>query len=100
VFYDYDELCLLDDCRFRPLPPPRIPEDELEPEPWFSVADHDVFPEQFRRFLGLPTDLAETLERHHGELFTPEFWQGMQERHRAGEVVDFYPYSATVRLRP
>ncbi len=100
VFYDYDELCLLDDCRFLQLPPPRFPEDELAAEPWFMVADGDVFPEEFRSFLGLPAELAEVLERHHGELFTPEFWRGMQERHRAGEVVDFYPYPPSVRLHP
>ncbi|MFQ5349535.1 MAG: bifunctional isocitrate dehydrogenase kinase/phosphatase, partial [Thermoanaerobaculia bacterium] len=29
VFYDYDELCPLADCRFRRIPPPRTPEDEL-----------------------------------------------------------------------
>jgi isocitrate dehydrogenase kinase/phosphatase len=100
VFYDYDELCLLSDCRFLKLPVARTPEDELAAEPWFTVAENDVFPEEFRRFLGLSPELAETLERHHGDLFTPEFWQGMQERHRAGEVVDFYPYSVNLRLRP
>ncbi len=100
VFYDYDELCLLTDCRFRRLPEARTPEDELAAEPWFTVAGNDVFPEEFRRFLGFPDGLLEVFERHHGDLFTAEFWCAMQERHLAGELLDFYPYPANRRLRP
>jgi isocitrate dehydrogenase kinase/phosphatase len=99
AFYDYDELCLLTDCRFRELPEARHPEDELSAEPWFTVADNDVFPEEFRRFLGMTDELLTVFERHHGELFTAQFWRDMQERHRAGEVLDFYPYPRNRRLR-
>ena len=98
VFYDYDELCLLEQCRFRDLPPPRTPEDDLEPEPWFRVGDEDVFPEEFRRFLGLDGELRETFERHHADLFTVAFWTGLQERHRQGELVDVFPYPAARRF--
>jgi isocitrate dehydrogenase kinase/phosphatase len=100
VFYDYDELCLLTDCRFRELPLARNPEDELAAEPWFTVLDNDVFPEEFRRFLGLPADLMRLFERHHGDLFTAQFWRGMQQRHLAGELLDFFPYPVSRRLRP
>ena len=44
VFYDYDELCALDDCQFRVFPASRTDDEELQPEPWFSVRDGDVFP--------------------------------------------------------
>ncbi|NIM01251.1 MAG: bifunctional isocitrate dehydrogenase kinase/phosphatase [Acidobacteria bacterium] len=100
VFYDYDELCRLSDCRFRDLPPPRDDEDEMSAEPWFGVGEHDIFPEEFRRFLGLPKELRSTFETHHGDLFTVRFWKDLQERHRAGEVVDIFPYPARRRLRP
>jgi isocitrate dehydrogenase kinase/phosphatase len=99
VFYDYDELCLLTDCRFRRLPLPRTPEDELAPEPWFAAADNDVFPEEFRKFLGLPDGMLELFERHHGALFTPGFWRELQSLHAAGAVVNFYPYPEGERLR-
>lgn len=99
VFYDYDELCLLEQCQFRRLPPSRVPEDELEAEPWFSVGEDDVFPEEFRRFLGMGGELRATFERHHSDLFTVEFWKGLQERHRAGDLVDVFPYPPTDRLR-
>ncbi len=99
VFYDYDELCPLGDCRFRRIPPPRTPEDEMAADPWFSVAESDVFPEEFAAFLGLDGELFETFRRHHADLFDVEFWRDAQHRNRTGEVLDFYPYSADRRLR-
>lgn len=98
VFYDYDELCLLTDCNFRTMPAPKSHDEELDAEPWFSAADNDIFPEEFRTFLDLRDPLLRAFERHHGELFTVEFWHGMQQRHRAGEVLDFYPYPPGRRL--
>jgi isocitrate dehydrogenase kinase/phosphatase len=98
VFYDYDELCLVTDCSFRTLPPARNFEDELDAEPWFGVAQGDVFPEEFERFLGLPDELRDVFVAHHGDLFTARFWRSMQERHRAGEILDAFPYAAGRRL--
>ena len=57
IFYDYDELCLLTECNFREIPRARTVEDELSAEPWFSVGERDVFPEEFRAFLTLPARL-------------------------------------------
>jgi isocitrate dehydrogenase kinase/phosphatase len=99
VFYDYDELCPLGDCRFRRIPPPRNPEDELAAEPWFSVNDEDVFPQEFPAFLGLDGELFETFRRHHADLFDVEFWRDAQRRNKHGEVLDFFPYAAGRRLR-
>jgi len=98
VFYDYDELCLLTDCTFRRLPPPRTPEDELAAEPWFSVDEHDIFPEEFRSFLGLRGPLLQVFERHHADLFTARFWREMQEQHRNGVLLNFFPYPDSERL--
>jgi isocitrate dehydrogenase kinase/phosphatase len=98
VFYDYDELCLLSECNFRRMPPPRTPEDELAAEPWFTVAPNDVFPEEFRHFLGFPDELLRTFEHHHSELFDAEYWRSFQKRHEAGEILDFYPYANHKRL--
>jgi isocitrate dehydrogenase kinase/phosphatase len=100
VFYDYDELCLLEQCRFRRLPPARVPEDELAAEPWFGVGEDDVFPEEFRRFLGMDGVLRATFEQHHSDLFTVEFWKALQRRHRAGDLVDVFPYPPADRLEP
>ena len=99
VFYDYDELCPLSDCRFRKIPPPRNAEDELAAEPWFSVKDEDVFPEEFPAFLGLDGELFETFREHHGDLFDTRFWRAAQRCNQGGEVLDFFPYSSDRRLR-
>ncbi|MGH7730937.1 MAG: bifunctional isocitrate dehydrogenase kinase/phosphatase [Candidatus Eiseniibacteriota bacterium] len=100
IFYDYDELCLLTDCRFRELPPPRDDRDEGAAEPWFYVGERDIFPEEFRGFLGLPGDLLEAFLERHRELLGVAFWQRMQEMHRNGNVLDIFPYRSVRRLRP
>ncbi len=99
IFYDYDELCLLSDCNFRRMPAPRSYEDELAGEPWFYVGERDIFPEELWRFLGLPDDQLKVLLEHHGDLFTAEFWQGMQATYREGEIPDIFPYAEARRLR-
>jgi isocitrate dehydrogenase kinase/phosphatase len=98
VFYDYDEICSLGDCRFRRFPQARHPEDELASEPWFSVSDDDVFPEELATFLELRGQLRQIFEEYHRELFGTSFWRTLQDRNRQGEVIDFYPYNADQRL--
>jgi len=100
VFYDYDELCPVTDCEFRKIPPARSSEDEMAAEPWFSVGANDIFPEEFLTFIALGGSLRETLEEHHADLFTADFWQSIQQRHNAGEILDFYPYGRASRLHP
>ena len=100
VFYDYDELMLLTDCRFRRVPPARTHEDELSAAPWFTVEDRDVFPEEFGNFLGFHGRLREAFIPCHADLLDAAFWRGYQERHRAGEVIHFFPYSHERRLNP
>lgn len=98
VFYDYDELCLVTDCQFREMPDARDDDDEFSAEPWFFVGESDVFPAEFRTFLGLPQPLRQIFAERHAELFGVEFWQQLQRRHRAGEVIDIFPYRVSRRL--
>ena len=99
VFYDYDELCALTDCNFAPLPQPRDELEELADEAWFYVGDRDVFPEEFRRFMRLPRGLDRSFLHHHADLFELAFWQDLQARLRAGELLDIFPYAPARRLR-
>jgi isocitrate dehydrogenase kinase/phosphatase len=99
IFYDYDELCPLSECRFRDLPAPRDGADETAGEPWFFVGDRDIFPQEFRSFLGLRAELLQVFLAHHGELLEADFWRRMQARLGQGEVLDVYPYRASRRLR-
>jgi isocitrate dehydrogenase kinase/phosphatase len=98
IFYDYDELCLVTDCNFRDIPQ-GSDEDEWSGEPTFYVGENDVFPEEFLRFLGLPERLKGAFLAAHGEILTADFWRRMQARHRAGEIVDIFPYREAQRLR-
>lgn len=99
VFYDYDELCLLTDCNFRKMPESEGMDDDLSEDPWFSVGEEDVFPEELSTFLGLPPNLREIFVQHHGELFEVGFWAGIKARIEAGEVLDISPYPERKRLR-
>jgi isocitrate dehydrogenase kinase/phosphatase len=100
VFYDYDELCLVQDCRFRKLPEPRNDEEEMHHGAWYHVAEADVFPEQFPRFLGMTESQRAALLAAHGEIFDVGWWQQLQARLKAGELVDVPPYPEALRLRP
>ena len=99
VFYDYDEVMLLTDVNFRHLPASSRYDDEIAAQPWFSVQPNDVFPEEFRTFLWLPTPLRSAFEAEHGHLFNVSWWQAMQARIRAGEIVDIFPYAQGKRLQ-
>ena len=98
IFYDYDELCLVEQCRFRRLPQPREGDETRPFEDWLSVRDDDVFPEQFPRFLGLAPALRDALLRAHPEIFDAAWWQALRDRFLAGDHGDVPPYPPSARL--
>ena len=99
VFYDYDEVCYLTECNFRRMPEARTPEEELAPEPWFSVDPNDVFPEEFATFLLGDPRVREVFMKHHADLLDPEVWKAKQERLRAGSIENVFPYPLSIRFR-
>jgi isocitrate dehydrogenase kinase/phosphatase len=92
IFYDYDELCLVTDCRFREVPESRYDEDEMRAETWYYVAENDVFPETFLNFLGFDPHLKKVFVDAHGEVLTADWWRGIQARLREGDVLEVLPY--------
>jgi isocitrate dehydrogenase kinase/phosphatase len=98
VFYDYDELSLITECNFRELPAARSYEEEIAAEPWFSVRENDIFPEEFPSFLSFPEAAWKELLARHGDLFHPDFWRRIQSRLRAGEMPEILPYAPERRL--
>ena len=100
VFYDYDELCLVEECTFRAVPPMRE-EDETRPlDEWLYARRDDVFPELFPQFLGILPVLRERLRAVHGEIFDPAWWRDVQARLAAGEHFDVPPDPESARLPP
>jgi isocitrate dehydrogenase kinase/phosphatase len=99
VFYDYDELAEVTECRFLDLPVATHPDDEMAEQPWFGVGELDIFPGEFRSFLGLPQALRDIVETQHADLFDPGAWREIQRRIEAGEIIEIFPYDDDHRLQ-
>ena len=100
VFYDYDEIEYITDCKFRRVPEPRTEEEEMSGEIWYSVGPKDVFPETFAPFLLGNPAVREVFMRHHADLLEPDFWQSHKERIEQGHVYDVFPYDRKRRFLP
>jgi isocitrate dehydrogenase kinase/phosphatase len=98
VFYDYDEIEFLTDCNFRAIPPPRSLEEEMSGEVWYSVANNDVFPEEWGTFLLGSPAIRKAFMRHNALLLAPKFWQETQKKIREGVIEDFFPYPESLRF--
>lgn len=92
AFYDYDEILPLTELRFRELPQPRSFEEEMSAQVHFDVRPEDVFPEEFRRFLGMRRPLAQAFTKARGFLFDPTWWRGVQHVLAAGRRLELSPY--------
>jgi isocitrate dehydrogenase kinase/phosphatase len=96
VFYDYDEVVALSDCRFKKLKKPVNDEDEYEQEYSEPVMDNDIFPEELLKFLVPQGDLRDCFLTKHGELFTVDFWDYWKEFHLRGAFIDLQPYKVNI----
>mgnify|MGYP001818295370 FL=1 len=79
IFYDYDEVMSIGECKFRKIPPPRYPEDELAAEAWYSIDPNDIFPEEFVTFLVTAPEQKEIFTRLHADLFHVDYWKKLQQ---------------------
>ncbi len=98
VFYDYDEICPLTDCHFRSMPQSASYDDNLASEPWYVVGENDVFPQEFKHFLGLPDHLLQIFLEHHSDLLDVAFWHKAQTAIKAGDLPHIFPYAQSRRL--
>ena len=98
VFYDYDEIEYITDCKFRKVPTPRNEEEEMSGEVWYTVGPKDVFPETFGPFLLGNDAVREVFMKHHSDLLDAGFWQSHQARIQAGYVHDVFPYEHDKRF--
>ncbi len=98
VFYDYDEIEYMTDCKFRKIPPAPNPEMELSGEVWYPVSRTDIFPEEFSTFLLTSPRIREAFRRFHPDLFDVKFWQETQAEISRGVVKDFWPYPESLRF--
>ena len=99
VFYDYDEIEYLTDCRFRRIPPPPPGVDEMSGEIWYPVGPRDVFPEEFATFLLTDPRVRQAFMAFHADLLAPQWWQAMQDANRSGRPIEVLSYPDSVRFR-
>jgi isocitrate dehydrogenase kinase/phosphatase len=98
VFYDYDEIDFLTNCRFRaiPLPPPGY--DEMDNDVWYPVGPKDIFPEEFATFLLTDAKTRECFTTWHADLLGPQWWQSMQHEIASGRLVEVPSYPEAARF--
>jgi isocitrate dehydrogenase kinase/phosphatase len=100
VFYDYDEIEYLVDCRFRQIPPPPPGFDDTSGDVWYPVGPLDVFPEEFATFLLTDPRVRQAFLAFHRELLEAAWWQRTQHALRRGDVAEVLSYPAQVRFAP
>ncbi len=92
VFYDYDEICHMNEIKIRSVPKARNAEEEMASEPWFHIGENDFFPEQFESFVVNHPKFKERFLAHHGELLQPAYWKKVQNDIRQNKRYDVFPY--------
>ena len=97
VFYDYDEVALVTECRFRELPEPDDDFPLMDPGATRYIGPHDIFPEEFIKFLAMEADLRGAFLAAHGDLLTAQYWRDVKNRRLAGEITHVIPYRRTAR---
>ena len=100
VFYDYDEIEYLVDCKFRRIPPP-------PPGLRRDVGRRLVSGRRARRvsrgIRDVPADRrahARVLPRIHADLLDAAWWQAMQREIRTGRLVEVLSYGDAARFPP
>src|SRR5690606_28496886 len=93
VFYDYDEVALVTDCRFRELPDTDDDFGLADPTTAMYIGANDIFPEEFIKFLAMDARLRQVFLEVHGDLLTPAWWRAVKSRRLAGEITQVVPYA-------
>ena len=92
VFYDYDEVALVTECNFRELPEPPDGEELMNPNTWMYIGEHDIFPEEFIKFMAVDDDLRFKFLEIHGDILTAEYWRNIKAKQITGTVPLVIPY--------
>ena len=99
IFYDYDEVSLVTDCNFRDIPESNHIEDEMQADTWYYVGEHDIFPEEFIRFLSMNDELKAEFMKYHKDLLTSKYWRRIKNQHLKGQALLVIPYTSHLSQR-
>lgn len=100
IFYDYDEIEFLTDMNFREKPIPETFEQIYASSPWYDIAQNDVFPQDFKRFMIGRQDVKDHFFDFHSELFNPTQWKIIQAKINSGQGIHAFSYPQKIRFRP
>lgn len=100
VFYDYDEIVPMEQCNFRKIPKPQTEEQEMASEPWYTVGENDIFPEEFEFYLITDPTQKQYFKNSHGDLLQASYWQQVQQNLNKGVLPDVFPYNLEKRFTP
>lgn len=100
IFYDYDEIEFLTDMNFREKPIPETYEQIYASSPWYDIAQNDVFPQDFKRFMIGRNDVKNHFFDFHTELFNPDNWIEIQSKILSGQGIHAFSYPQKIRFRP
>ena len=100
VFYDYDEIEYITECRFKRIPPPPPDYDEMSSEVWYPVGPSDIFPEEFATFLLTDPAVRADFMASHSDLLDAAWWKAVQERLASSELPEVLSYPERVRFAP
>ncbi len=100
VFYDYDEIEYLADCKFRRIPNAPPGYDEMASDVWYPVGPLDVFPEEFATFLLTDVRIREAFMAFHRDLLDASWWQGVQREIANGRQAEVLSYARGHRFVP
>ena len=92
IFYDYDEVSYLTECRFRHIPKSQGYDSYMDGGASLSIGPNDIFPEEFGPFMFANPELRALFMEQHPELFDPDYWLALQRAILDGRVIDVYPY--------
>lgn len=98
IFYDYDEIAKVTDCRFRRMPQFTEEDDTRGAHEIISVEPNDIFPEEFKAFMAPDGPIGEIFLAEHHEIFEPKFWRDIQKRIKSGDYIKFYAYDKYKRF--
>ena len=98
VFYDYDEIEYMTDCRFRDIPPPPPGWDDMADDVWYAVGPRDIFPQEFATFLLTDPQLRNAFVAFHDDLLAAPWWRAMQDASASGRPIEVLSYPASMRF--
>jgi isocitrate dehydrogenase kinase/phosphatase len=99
IFYDYDEICYMNEVNFRVKPIPKTEQQIYAAEPWYTVEPGDMFPEELATFALANPVYRKAFCQHHAKLLDASYWRQCQQSVAHGVISNVFPYPEKIRFK-